>query len=361
MRLTRAIPAIVATALVGAGFAIADPKPAMKKLAAGRFTLSATPIPSFGRGGLNADTGKLKWRGGLQLVSRHKNFGGWSGLVIEQDGRRFLSVSDAGAWMTGEITYDGEAPSGIAQARIGPLLSLDGRNLQKGKDRDAESVALVSGNLDSASLLVGFEQNARIARYDFSSVTGVSPPRGFVDLPDAARHMARNGGFEAMTVLKGGAHAGEVIAFSERLMDSQGNHEGWLWAAQGVRSLKLKDKGGYDISDIASLEDGSLIVLERRFRWLEGLYIRLRMVPASEVGRTEPVEGETLLEADLSEEIDNMEGLAISRNADGTAVLTLISDDNFNRTLQRTLLLQFAYPDDPAKRTLRAVTAKARP
>ena len=72
--------------------------------------------------------------------------------------------------------------------------------------------------------------------------------------------------------------------------------------------------------------------------------------------------GETLLEADLAHEIDNMEGLAISRDASGTAILTLISDDNFNTALQRTLLLQFAYPGDPAKAlATRPITAKTRP
>ena len=41
-------------------------------------------------------------------------------------------------------------------------------------------------------------------------------------------------------------------------------------------------------------------------------------------------------------EIDNMEGLAVHRNAQGRTILTLISDDNFNRRFQRTLLMQFA-------------------
>jgi len=40
-------------------------------------------------------------------------------------------------------------------------------------------------------------------------------------------------------------------------------------------------------------------------------------------------------------EIDNMEGLAVHRNAKGETILTLISDDNFS-SFQRTLLLQFA-------------------
>ena len=57
------------------------------------------------------------------------------------------------------------------------------------------------------------------------------------------------------------------------------------------------------------------------------------------------LDGEVLLAADLSQEIDNMEGLAVSRGASGETVLTLISDDNFNHFLQRTVLLQFTLND----------------
>ena len=48
-----------------------------------------------------------------------------------------------------------------------------------------------------------------------------------------------------------------------------------------------------------------------------------------------------LITADMSSEIDNMEGLAVHTGARGETVLTLISDDNFNALLQRTILLQF--------------------
>lgn len=357
----RQLAIVALLALLSAGLAFADGKPEMKKLKTGTFTLETTPIASFGRGGLKASTGKLEWRGGLVLTSPHKNFGGWSGLVLDPDGRRFLSISDAGAWMTGELNYQRGVVSGIANPRMGPLLSKEGVNLSKGKDRDAEAIALQSGNFDDGELLVAFERNARIARYGFTTKSGVTATKGFLPLPEAARGMSRNGGFEAMTVIRGGNHSGSVIAFSERMKDENGNRVGWLWGQRGATEFKIKDIGGYDISDVASLEDGSLILLERRFRWLEGLYIRLRLVPAKDVGLAQTIEGQTLLEADLSQEIDNMEGLAISRDASGTAVLTLISDDNFNRSLQRTLLLQFAYPDDPARDVARAVTAKARP
>ena len=37
-----------------------------------------------------------------------------------------------------------------------------------------------------------------------------------------------------------------------------------------------------------------------------------------------------LIEADLGYQIDNMEGIAVHRNARGETVLTLVSDDNFS-------------------------------
>ena len=39
-----------------------------------------------------------------------------------------------------------------------------------------------------------------------------------------------------------------------------------------------------------------------------------------------------------------MEGLAVHTGSQGETLLTLISDDNFNSLLQRTVLLQFALP-----------------
>ena len=47
-----------------------------------------------------------------------------------------------------------------------------------------------------------------------------------------------------------------------------------------------------------------------------------------------------MLEADLLYQIDNMEGLAITTDPDGTPRLTIVSDDNHS-ILQRNLLLEF--------------------
>ena len=69
--------------------------------------------------------------------------------------------------------------------------------------------------------------------------------------------------------------------------------------------------------------------------------MRMRYLKAATLGAGPVIEGETLFEADMGYEIDNMEGLAVHKGAQGETVLTLVSDNNFNTTLQRTLLLQF--------------------
>ena len=60
------------------------------------------------------------------------------------------------------------------------------------------------------------------------------------------------------------------------------------------------------------------------------------------------ITGVTLLDVGAdTHEIDNMEGLAVHTDATGTVVLTLVSDDNFNSYLQRSVLLQFALTEPP--------------
>ena len=53
------------------------------------------------------------------------------------------------------------------------------------------------------------------------------------------------------------------------------------------------------------------------------------------------VDGPILFFADMGYQIDNMEGIAVHRNAANETIITLVSDDNFS-VIQRNLLLQFA-------------------
>lgn len=288
--------------------------------------------------------GKLEFRGGLVLTSNDSAFGGWSGLAIDPDGQRFIAVSDEGTWLSGQIAYRGRTPVGLHQARIGPLLALRGRTLDKKRDLDAEAMTLLEGTLVHGTALVGFERNHRIGVFPVLEGQLQAPIR-YLKLPPEARRMKSNSGFEAVAVLRGGPRKGSVVAFSERYPGDTSRHVGWIWIRDAAHALGLADHNGFDITDAASLDDGALLILERRFRWTEGVKMRLRRIAAADVHPGALLDGEVLLEADLSSEIDNMEGLAVHRGSEGETVVTLISDNNFNPVLQRNLLLQFTLLD----------------
>ncbi len=313
--------------------------------------IDAKPITSFERltPGRRVH-GRLEFVGGLTLTSPDKDFGGWSGLVASEDGRRLLAISDRGSWLSVELQYDGGRPARLVQAMLGEL-SGPGGVILKGRDKDSEALSLVEGSAARGTVLIGFERNHRIGRFPVSD-RGIGPPLGFLRLPADARRMSSNKGFEAVCYLRAGPLRGGVIAFSEELYDAGRNHTGWLWPTMGGEGQRigLVNIGDFAVTDLAALPDGSLIVLERKFRWLEGVKMRLRLIRAAQVKVGTAMEGEILLEADMASEIDNMEGMALSRDSRGQTVLTLISDNNFNSFLQRTLLLQFALlPDASAK------------
>ncbi len=309
--------------------------------------INARKISSFSRTGSERRFGKLEFRGGLVLTSTDKNFGGLSGITLEPDGKRFLAVSDEGHWLSGEIAYDGIAPAAINDVRIGPYLAMAGRTLDRKRDNDAESIVLAEGTLARGMVLIGFERNHRIGR--FPVIDGVlQAPVAYLKLPPEARRMRSNKGFEAVSILQGGPNKGAPLAFSERFPDNPAQHTGWIWINGEPQRLALADIGEFDVTDVASLPDGALLVLERRFRWsewLEGVKMRLRRVAARDVRPGHVMQGEILLEADMAREIDNMEGLSMHRGPQGELVLTMVSDNNFNSFLQRTVLLQFTLLD----------------
>ncbi len=140
MNLKKLCSSSLVVALFGTfiGVAAADPKPDISDIEAGPIAVEAKPITSFKRFSADEPLAKLRFRGGLVLTSPSPQFGGWSGLVVDDDARSFLSISDTGVWMTGELAYDGTHPAGIKDARLGPLLERTGFPLQRGRNRDSE-------------------------------------------------------------------------------------------------------------------------------------------------------------------------------------------------------------------------------
>ena len=171
--------------------------------------------------------------------------------------------------------------------------------------------------------------------------------------------MRQNKGFEAVAAIHSGPMKGAIIAFSERFPDNPGFHTGWLWINGEPLRVTIPDIGDFDVTDAASLPDGSLLILERRFRWSDwmgGVKMRLRRIAAVDLRPGTISSLETLIEANLSKEIDNMEGLAVHRSPQGEIVITMLSDDNFNSFLQRTLLLQLLLKSPASRPPVRSPT-----
>jgi hypothetical protein len=338
----RAALTIGAALVLAAPFALANNKPAPPSKTLTEIEVRATPIAAFDKENPAATRfGKLTWRGGLVLSSATPSFGGWSGLVLGADGKQLVAISDAGTWMTARIVYEGGKPTALKSARIGPLKSLSGRPLSRSRDRDAEALTLVKGTVAKGRLLISFEHNHRVGLFDIGK-SGISAPRRYLSLSAVTKHLGGNSGLEGLAILQGGRFKGSLVAFSERLIGGTGALTGWIWVNGKPERFKLNNGGAFSVTDAAPLPDGGLLVLERRFRWSEGVKARLRLIRAHELRPGATITGELLLDAGVNHQIDNMEGLAVHKGAAGEIIVTMISDDNFNRVLQRTILLQFA-------------------
>lgn len=347
MRACSSIGAAVAV-LATVGAASAQVKPDTAGIGTQQIEVRAHAIESFAKSGAGPTVSpRLQWRGGLELSSPSTHFGGWSGLALSPDGKSLVAVSDSGIWMTGELAYDGRRPKGIVSARIGALRNSKGAPLAKPRERDAEAITLASGTPAKGTAYIAFEQADRIGVFQLDE-DGLGRPSSYMDMPKEAARM-RMDGIEALTVLAGGPHKGALIAFAENPPRGEKVHRGWIWISGKPKGFTVPDIGGFSITDAASLADGSVLIVERRFRWTEGLKVRLRLLEADSIAPAGTAKGEVLLAADnASAEIDNLEALAVSRGEDGETVVTVMSDDNFNRFLQRTVLLQFTLKDEPA-------------
>lgn len=311
-----------------------------------RTTVTALPIDFDRENASRKEFGKLTFRGGLNLFAKSSHFGGYSGILVDSSGRTLLAVSDAGTWMRATLDYDGRRLKGLSNVVLGPLLGTGGKPLRDEAERDSESIALVDGDAREGTAYVSFERKHRIARYPFTA-DRFGPPSGTLPLPAAVKSLHANRGIEAIAALRAGKLKGTVLAFTEGRVDKNGNVLGWLIGGPTPGGIFLKQIAGFDITDAAALPDGGVVLLERRFRFSEGIKMRIRRIAPGEIKRGAVLQGEVLLEADDRLNIDNMEAIAVHRAASGETVLTLMSDDNFN-PFQRTLIMQFILPDGTA-------------
>lgn len=277
--------------------------------------------------------GRLVWRGGISMTAHPRQFGGWSDLHISADGHTLTSISDEGAWLTATIEYDGEANlAGLDNARMGQLRGLDGKPIESKAEADAEAMA----RLPDGSWLVAFERRHRLWRYQTLGATPMP-----VEGPAEIGRQPANGGIEALTALGDG----RVIAISEEYSERPGTAMGWIGApvAGGRyqwRSFSYATIPDFKPTSIATLPDGSFVVVERAFDMARGVRCRVMRFDAGQLAPGGTVRAEELARLASPYTVDNLEGVASTRGPRGETLIWLISDDNFN-PLQRSILLLF--------------------
>ncbi|WP_421860257.1 esterase-like activity of phytase family protein [Parvibaculum sp.] len=289
-------------------------------------------------------TGKLSWAGGIEISSPDDDFGGWSGLAVSADGAAMLSVSDKGHWLSAILLYDERGRlSGMAEAKIAPMLGLDGKPVSGKLLGDAESLVIAPGATDSlmGKAYVGFERAHRIWRYDLEAYGAEAKPEQLL----TQRHFGRlnnNGGIESLELLPGSSPEKDrrILAITEDTLDPLGHIKGFIADGHDIAWFGVKAREPYSPTDMAKLPNGDLLLLERRYSPLGGVGMQMRLIRSDALKPGEVIDGEVLVDVGQRYSIDNMEGLAIREDEKGNLYVYVISDDNFN-PLQRTLLLMF--------------------
>jgi hypothetical protein len=304
--------------------------------------IQATPIEAFDtRDTSKTRFGQLEFRGGLALTATDQAFGGISALAMEPDGAHFLSVTDQGSWLRGRIVYRGGRPESIADAEMAPMLGADGKPLAARHWYDTESLA--QGN--DGKFYVGIERVEKIVRFDYPR-DGLRARGQPIAVPPDFKTFTSNKSLECLAAPpKGAPLGGALIAVTEHSLDDAGNHRSFAIKDGQFTRFSVKRSNDFDVSDCTILPPADLLLLERRYSPLLGVAMRIRRLHLADIKDGALLDGAPLIEADLGFQIDNMEGIAVHRNAQGETIITLASDDNFS-ALQRNLLLQFMLVGD---------------
>ncbi|WP_322964655.1 esterase-like activity of phytase family protein [Sphingomonas fuzhouensis] len=283
--------------------------------------------------------GALTYLGGVVLTSRMSAFGGYSSLAVAGD--HFVLLSDGGNIVRFRMGADWR-PHDL---RFGNLPAGPATGWMKA-DRDSESLAV---DPRTGQAWVGFENFNQIWRYapDFTRAEGYVAPHDMEDWPG-------NGGAESLARLPDGRFVtiSEVAEISKKAWrggeaSRENSRQGVIFAGDPLkgqaRRFAYRVSPHYDVADAAALPDGSLVVVERRFRLPFRFSNRIMLVPADQIAPGRVARGRLLAELDAPLIHDNFEGVAVTREA-GATILWLVSDDN-QLFLQHSYLLKFRLDD----------------
>lgn len=271
------------------------------------------------------DTGALRLEGAWQILGQARLLGTLSGLA--QTGGGFVAVGDRG----GILWFPRPDQRGRWRAQASRLINLEWNKYHFPTDAEAVMVDPVSGDL-----LVAYEDVPRLERYspDLSRRSPIPLPV-LAEWPD-------NKGAEAVTRLADGR---TIIVGESYLpgLDST-RHPGLIFEAmprpfETPQRFELILPPGYRPCELTRMPDGRLLVLGRHFS-LVGFRSVIAIFAPQDVHAGAVITPEVIARIDDPRIRDNYEGMTVTREADGSQMVWLISDSNEMTLLQRTLVLK---------------------
>ena len=269
--------------------------------------------------------GRLEFLGGLEWTAKRADFGGFSGLLLDDDDT-ITALTDKAHWAKARLIFNPQGGlAAIEGLEIWRLYGADGQFLQR-PYTDSEAITR-----DGDDLLISFEGKHRVSR--FAGLGGYEQP--VAGLPDLSG-LGNNQGLESLERLPDG----RLIMIAEEPPEGR-DHVGWIVGDGPAQQFTVKRVARYSPTDLALGPDGKMLyLLERRYSLIGGPGMRIRRFPVSDVVKGAVIEGETLIDLGAGYAVDNMEALATRRGKFGGTELLVLSDDNFSFR-QRTLLLHF--------------------
>ncbi|WP_262692303.1 esterase-like activity of phytase family protein [Kordiimonas aestuarii] len=284
--------------------------------------VTARPVPLLESDPTQRTVGNATYVAGWALTADSVNFGGFSGLVVRPDGR-LVAVSDRGDWFGAH--FDPTAAMPLTAAKMRPF-SDDAQGKSKAA-LDSESV-ITEGD----GFLVSFEGQHRLVHVAADGTVMPSPYTALMDFTG----VANNSGLEAITFADG-----KLLGFPERGVDELGRLRGWLVGHDASETIYFKPPRNYSPTDAATLKNGDVLILLRRYSLFDGVSAKLVRIPAAEIRAGATLVGGEVMHLEPPQTVDNMEGLDVIERPGQTPLVVMISDDNFRKS-QRTLLLVFA-------------------
>ncbi|MFD1343509.1 esterase-like activity of phytase family protein [Litorisediminicola beolgyonensis] len=254
----------------------------------------------------------------VTLETDDTRVGGLSGLVLSPDGTGFTALSDRGLLVRGTLERRRGRLTGVSLTEVAPLALT--RRDRPIKQPDAEGLAAAP----DGTLYLTLEGAV--------PMLWVLPPDGPPHperLFEGARALQTNSGLEALARGPDGA----LYTLPERSGELTRPFPVWrLTPGRWEQVFEIPRSEGFLPVGADIGPDGRFYLLERAF---DGIGFRSRVRRFATDGSGE----ETLLTTRLRRH-DNLEGIAVWRDADGAMRLTMVSDDNF-KAFQRTEFVEY--------------------